>query len=193
MLTRRSYRAAQQIRFAKMPVRTRSGSSPIRGSSARDRPSLLITSPSRPPDSRLRRGSLGAVEAIKERARRDTATSSELSSENELDPSVFQRKQLNISNNVKTSRAFTKHTEHGGLAPTKESHDMEDEDSDDESVESNLSSEFAETADSTSLLDSVENPMTSSPLTHLPTSRPTNSSSPRKSKPAPPVLPTLPP
>ena len=57
-------------------------------------PSLLITSPSRPSDGTmtgLRRGSIGAVEAVKQRARRDTTTSSEFSSDNELDANIFAR------------------------------------------------------------------------------------------------------
>jgi hypothetical protein len=62
-----------------------------------DGPALLVTSPSRPLDaSHLRRGSLGdAVDAG--RPRRDTGTtnaSSELSSENEFDSALFQRKPV---------------------------------------------------------------------------------------------------
>ena len=55
----------------------------------------MVTSPSKPPDvigRALRSGSLGQVEAVKQRARRDTATSSDMSSENELDPNVFNKK-----------------------------------------------------------------------------------------------------
>ncbi|KAJ9639547.1 Component of a membrane-bound complex containing the Tor2p kinase [Coniosporium tulheliwenetii] len=37
-------RAAQQIRFNKMPVRTRAGSSPLRSSNLKDGPALLVTS-----------------------------------------------------------------------------------------------------------------------------------------------------
>ncbi|KAF2277912.1 SIN1-domain-containing protein [Westerdykella ornata] len=94
-------RAATQIKFTKMPLRTRAGSSPIRGSALRteitgaEGPSVLVTSPSKPPDGRLRRGSLGTIETIKERARRDTVTSSEMSSDNELDNAMFQKKRVN--------------------------------------------------------------------------------------------------
>ncbi|KAF2763325.1 hypothetical protein EJ05DRAFT_534689 [Pseudovirgaria hyperparasitica] len=84
-------RPVTQIKFQKMPVRNRAGSSPLR---SKDGPSLMITSPSRPPESALRRGSLGALEAVKERARRDTVTSSEMSSENEFDASAFQRRTV---------------------------------------------------------------------------------------------------
>ena len=90
--------AAQGIRFEKMPVRDRSKSSPANILDAdleKEGPALMITSPSRPPEATaqgLRRGSLGQVEAIKQRARRDTTTSSDMSSENELDSNAFNRK-----------------------------------------------------------------------------------------------------
>src|SRR5262245_10705353 len=97
-----------------MPLRTRAGSSPIRGSALRsgladagEGPSVMVTSPSRPPDSRLRRGSLGAVETIKERARRDTVTSSEMSSENELDSLTFQKRKVNPHKAAKASHLLS--------------------------------------------------------------------------------------
>ena len=92
--------AAQGIAFNKMPRRDRSKSTPVNPLRSElekdtDGPELMITSPSRPPEAvgqGLRRGSLGQVEAVKQRARRDTTTSSEMSSENELDPNAFTRK-----------------------------------------------------------------------------------------------------
>jgi hypothetical protein len=83
-----------QVRFNKMPTRIRSGSSPIRSSSIRGEPSELVTSPAKPDSSRPRGSSLSAVELMKTRTRRDTATSSEFSADSELDPSVFQRRIL---------------------------------------------------------------------------------------------------
>ena len=111
-------------------------------------PSLLVTSPSRPPDSRLRRGSLGAVEAVKERARRDTVTSSEMSSENELDPVIFQRKKLNPHRAAKASHLLSQRIQEDDIEG--EAH-LEDPDQGAESDDSTLSSEFAGTADSNSL------------------------------------------
>lgn len=90
--------AAHGIKFNKMPVRQgRSTSSPesmlkVAGAQAGEEgagPAVNVISPSYHPP---RRESLGQVEAIKQRARRDTATSSEMSSENELDPNVYTRK-----------------------------------------------------------------------------------------------------
>ncbi|KAI9827910.1 MAG: hypothetical protein M1819_006853 [Sarea resinae] len=189
-------RAAQQIRFAKMPVRTRAGSSPIRGSNLKDGPSVLVTSPSRPSgDSRLRRGSLGAVEAVKERARRDTVTSSDLSSENELDPSLFKRKQLTGGKNartVKASQILAQEIKEEEQPASREDTDGEAGDSGIESAGTSLSSGFAETADSTSLLGDVADPLTSLPLVHIPQG-PSQSASPKKSRQAPSELQALPP
>jgi len=92
-------RTAQQIRFAKMPARSRADSSPIHGTETDG----VTTSPNKPStDNRRRTGSLGAVEAVKARARRDTTTSSEMSSENELDPAYFRRRQLNAGQTSKS-------------------------------------------------------------------------------------------
>ncbi len=77
-------RAAQKISFSKMPLRTRSGSSPIQSSNLRQNTS--VSSPRAPAP---RRGSQSALETVKERARRDTVTSSEVSSDNEFDASGF--------------------------------------------------------------------------------------------------------
>lgn len=152
-------RAAQQIKFSKMPVRGRSGSSPIRGSTLRKeldqdtlQPELMVTSPSRPPESNgLRRGSLGAVEAVKMRSRRDTTTSSEMSSENELDPNAFRRQKI-------PSRA-TKASEMLKTRIAEEDHDAADSDLEDEDVgeASDLSDEFE--AEPESLLDIGNDPL----------------------------------
>ncbi|KAJ3517243.1 hypothetical protein NM208_g14735 [Fusarium decemcellulare] len=76
-------RAAQQIKFAKMPVRHRAGSSPLQNTNLRQ---VGTVSPRAP-----RRGSQSALETVKERPRRDTVTSSEISSENEIDIPTVQR------------------------------------------------------------------------------------------------------
>lgn len=93
-------RAAAQIKFSKAPVRIRSGSSPLHPSKLKDEVNeddvkLIVTSPSRPPEApTIRRGSLSQVDVIKQRARRDTATSSEWSSENEVEPLMFRRQKV---------------------------------------------------------------------------------------------------
>ena len=187
------FRAAQQIRFGKMPVRTRSGSSPIRSSNRKDGPELLVTSPSRRSgEGRLRRGSLGAVETIKHRARRDTTTSSDMSSENELDPSVFKRRQIVPTRTTKPSNLLVEQQEEDEGRRLQD--DTIDEDSAEESDGSSLSSEFAETADSGSLLDDVQNALVSTSLTEMPSATTVNPPSPKKSRNVPPpVLQELPP
>ncbi|PSN73996.1 hypothetical protein BS50DRAFT_566910, partial [Corynespora cassiicola Philippines] len=190
-------RPVNQIKFTKMPLRTRAGSSPIRGSALRsgltdngEGPSVMVTSPSRPPDSRLRRGSLGAVETIKERARRDTVTSSEMSSENEGDSLTFQKRKVNPHKAPKSSHF---------LAQRIQEDDREGLEALDEGNESDssLSSEFSGTADSGSLIGEGDDPLDSSPptaLPNMPTMTPFANMSPKKPRPQPtPTLQALPP
>jgi target of rapamycin complex 2 subunit MAPKAP1 len=189
-------RAAQQIKFAKMPVRNRSGSSPIRGSEQRDGPEVTVTSPSRRTvDNRLRRGSLGAVEAVKARARRDTTTSSDMSSENELDPSLFQRRPMGTRQPTKGSNFLSQKLEEDRRAEADADGFNAEDDSDNDSAGTTLSSEFDETAESASLLDG---PLGSSPLTNLPSIMPStaitpHTTSPKKNKSNPSILQDLPP
>jgi target of rapamycin complex 2 subunit MAPKAP1 len=161
-------RAAQQIRFAKMPVRERADSSPAQTTESKEGPDLLITSPSRRSgDGRLRRGSLGTVEAVKARARRDTTTSSDMSSENEVDPLYFQRRQVNLRGATKPNLLASAMKEEPGLPgiPAMGAEKDAQDDSDGESVASALSSELGVTADSASILNTMEDAvLTSSPL-----------------------------
>ncbi|EXJ89582.1 hypothetical protein A1O3_02649 [Capronia epimyces CBS 606.96] len=185
-------RAAQQIRFAKMPARHRADSSPIRSTG----PEIVTTSPSKPStDNRRRTGSLGAVEAVKARARRDTTTSSDLSSENEVDPAYFQRRRLPPGQASK-SAPLPNEVSHG-LGPEDSRDAPGQDDSDAESVGSAMSSELGDTIDSTSLLITMqETNLTSSPsiLGSLTGSAPRipPSESPRKQRTLP-VLHELPP
>lgn len=149
-------RAAQQIKFAKMPVRTRSGSSPIRSSYAKDGVEVLVTSPSRrSTEGRLRSGSAGGVEAVKQRARTNTITSSDMSSENELDPSLFKRRQINHSKAAKASNLLTQKTEEEERQQLRNLTTTINEDSEGDSDRTDLSSEFGETGDSESLLEDI--------------------------------------
>ena len=148
-----------------MPIRDRSGSSPLRSSKTNEEVEVFITSPSRRSgDGGLRRGSLGAVEAVKQRARRDTTTSSDLSSENELDPSLFKRRQINPTRGAKASNLLTEKHKEDERLPLRSMTDTIDEDSAEDSGRSSLSSEFAEAADSGSLLDDLHSPLASSSM-----------------------------
>jgi target of rapamycin complex 2 subunit MAPKAP1 len=182
-------RAAQQIRFAKMPSRHRSDSSPIRGANKED----VTDSPIKPVvENRRRTGSLGAVEAVKARARRDTTTSSEMSSENEVDPAYFQRRQLNAG---RTSKSVPlpgdNPIEVGASAGSVGVQD----DSDAESVGSAMSSELGDTLDSASLFNTLDDPnLASTPLGSLTGSGPRSAQpeSPRRQRTLP-ILHELPP
>lgn len=180
-------RPVNQIKFAKMPVRTRAGSSPLRSANHLDGPSVLVTSPSVKPgdDSRLRRGSLGANDVFRGRPRKDTTTSSEFSSENELDASYFARKQVNPRKAAKASALLSERIQED---------DREGEDelgSIDEGGESDstMSSDFEGTADSASILADAD------PLDSLPMKLPgvPMISTPRSSSPRKPRLPAMPP
>ncbi|KAI1124976.1 SIN1-domain-containing protein [Nemania abortiva] len=145
-------RAVQQIRFAKMPVRSRAGSSPIQSSNLRQM--TTISSPRQAPGAR--RGSQSALEIVKERARRDTVTSSEFSSENEFDASGYHRRKEALKSATRTTRSQSKSSDEPTQGITrKDSELLAEEDSD----MSDTSSAFAGSADSTSILDTVEAPV----------------------------------
>lgn len=188
-----THRAASHIKFTKMPLRTRAGSSPIRGSNLRteltdagEGPSVTVTSPPRPPDGRLRRGSLGTIETIKERARRDTVTSSEMSSENELDSMMFHKKKLNPRRAAQNSQLLQQRIqedERERLEALEEGNESD----------SSLSSEFSGTADSASLLGEGAG-LISTPHNRISNMPPFSQNSPKKSSRQPnPTMQALPP
>ncbi|RDA91476.1 hypothetical protein CP533_4557 [Ophiocordyceps camponoti-saundersi (nom. inval.)] len=138
-------RATQQIKFSKMPVRPRAGSSPIQTSQL---------GPPRTP----RRGSQSALETTRERLRRDTVTSSEVSSENELDAPVARA----APRTVRLQESIHEEPSPGIERPGPV--DVDDDDDDDDSDEaSDLSGDYVESIDSASILDGVENALKGSP------------------------------
>ena len=185
------HRAAQQIKFSKMPIRNRSGSSPIRGSNLRQ--SSTVASPSKILGGQTRRGSQPALEVVKERARRDTVTSSEMSSENEFDASAFQRQREAARNAAKASKVLHRHTSDPAVGLKRQESDLLEEEEED-SDGSEMSS-FVGSIDSASMLDSVDGPTNGSPAGHIVGTMPKEltRSPTKKSKPAPPVLQALPP
>ncbi|KNG46438.1 stress activated MAP kinase interacting protein Sin1 [Stemphylium lycopersici] len=191
-------RPANQIKFTKMPLRTRSGSSPVPGSALRNElaeagegPSLLITSPSRPPDDIPRRESLPTVDSAKGRSRRDTITSSEMSSENEFDNS-FKKRRVNPRKAATASQMLSQRMDEDGSRARLEALD-EGNESDD-----SLTSEFSGSDDSASLIGAGGDPLDSSPaggdLPTMPGLTPFQNMSPKKRKePLQPTLQALPP
>lgn len=193
-------RPANQIKFTKMPLRTRSGSSPIRGSALRNElaeaegPSVMVTSPSRPPDTELRRGSIGTIETTSTgRPRRDTITSSEMSSENEFDNSAFRKRKVNSRKGTGSKQlASQRRQEDEGEAQKTRLEALHEGDESD----SSLSSEFSGSADSGSLIGAGGDPLDSSPATRLanmPHITPFNMSPRKKKEPPQPTLQALPP
>ncbi|RDA84269.1 hypothetical protein CP532_1979 [Ophiocordyceps camponoti-leonardi (nom. inval.)] len=137
-------RAAQQIKFSKMPVRPRAGSSPIQTSQ------LAPRTP--------RRGSQSALETTRERLRRDTVTSSEVSSENELDAPVARAAPRTVRLQESIHEEPTSGLERAGRVD-----DDDDDDDDDSDEASDLSVDYVESIDSASILDGVENALKGSP------------------------------
>ncbi|GIZ45606.1 hypothetical protein CKM354_000876500 [Cercospora kikuchii] len=196
---------AQSIKFSKMPIRHRAKSSPPREPSAlkadieSDGPALMITSPSRPPEtnfSRLRSGSMGQVEAVKQRARRDTTTSSEMSSENDTvgAPKKFKRKIPSRPGKGPSVLALEDDIEEEEADGQS---DLDDDDDIDVGEASDLSDEFEGTAESPSMLGfpKASDDLSRSPLKPPPDIMPAvsaSSSSPKKTKEPLPRLPRLP-
>ena len=194
-------RPANQIKFQKMPVRTRAGSSPIRGSALRSGlsadaveggPSVQVTEPSRPVESGLRRGSSDGVQSITSgRPRRDTITSSEMSSENEMDSLTFHKRRMNPRKAAKAHHLLSER-----ISEDEKEDPLGAPDQGNES-DSSLSSEFSGTADSGSFMGEGGDPLDSSPptdLPHMPALTPFASNSPKKAKAQmPPTLQALPP
>lgn len=153
----------------------------------------MITSPSRPPDTELRRGSLGNLETVKERPRRDTITSSEMSSENEFDNSAFRKRKINPRKAAHNKQLLAQRIEEDeGIAQRTR---LEALDEGDES-DSSLDSEFSGSADSGSLMGAGGDALDSSPPADLPnmTALTSFNMSPRKKKePLQPTLQALPP
>ncbi|KAM0436144.1 hypothetical protein ACHAPT_003036 [Fusarium lateritium] len=182
-------RAAQQIKFAKMPVRHRAGSSPLQNTNLRQ---VGAVSPRAP-----RRGSQSALETVRERPRRDTVTSSEISSENEIDIPTVQRHREAARAAARAAKLQARILEEPapGIHRADTSLLPEEEDSD----ASDMSDDYAESIDSASILDGVENPaITGSPTRQVVGTPPKNfvrQSTIRKSRPptVPIVLGSLPP
>lgn len=187
-----------------MPVRDRAGSSPVRSSDNRAGPEVLVTAPSvRSNDNRFRRSSVGAVDALKGRPRRDTTTSSDISSENEVGSESPGTRQIHFSSREEiiapkgdaASDASSEKLEEEGEMEAEMEGSNRDEGWLGESVGSALSSEFGATAGSGSLLNQVRIAGSldgaSSPLGI--SQRRAAAQSPKKSKVAPPELQALPP
>lgn len=153
--TETAQRPSQQIHFSKMPARDRAGSSPLKTADHQARPDVMVTSPSKP-DGRTRGSSLGAVEAVKARARADTTTSSDMSSENEVDPAYFQRREISGQGPTKSVSLATPFPVNDSHKTSHGARNHDQDDSDGDSVDSAASSELGQTADSNDLINPMD-------------------------------------
>jgi hypothetical protein len=171
-------RPAHQIKFTKMPLRTRSGSSPVRGSALRNE---------------LADAAEGTGVTVT--ARRDTITSSDMSSENEVDHSTFRKRKINPRKAATNRQLLAQRIQEdesmargGTRLEALHEHDESD---------SSMDSEFSGSADSGSLMGPGGHALDSSPPAAALSTMPALTSftmSPRKKKDAlPPTLQALPP
>ncbi|KAF1822352.1 uncharacterized protein K489DRAFT_410671 [Dissoconium aciculare CBS 342.82] len=195
------------VKFDRIPMRDRSKSSPpTRPATSRlesefDGPAATITGLARPivgGTERLRSGSLGAIERIRTRPRRDTTTSSEMSSENEYAPDAVRAGRPGKGRSVLALEDDIKEEEESDIALAS---DLDDEGTDVGDQVSDLSDEeFEHTAGSGSLLvlgvaaasDELSSSVIRPPPVIIPAITPANSSPKRFAKDALPKLPKLP-
>lgn len=182
-----TFRAAQQIKFSKMPVRNRAGSLPMEDEEVQPAGS----------DANLgrgyRRSSMGAVEVAQGRPRGDTVTSSDMSEGD--NPALFRRRQIQFSSQHQVIEEPADDGRANSGAPSGDMGDQ-DEDSAAGSVDSDLSSDFGVTAGSASLFAGVplNDTLDSSPaMMHKFPNASSQGASPRKAKVATPGLQELPP
>jgi len=107
-----------------------------------------------------------------------------MSSENELDPSIFKRRQINPSKAAKASNLLSSKLEEDERQQMRNLTTTINEDSGEESDRTSSSSEFGETADSESLLDDI----VAGSMTDMPAPLNLNKESTSKPKPAPSTL-----
>jgi len=158
-------RAVQQIKFSKMPIRQRAGSSPTMSSN----PKLMITSPGKMSKTRLRSGSHDMIEYEKSKEFNSAGNELRLLSHRiDEDTEAFKE----IAHKLRASPATSFRD------PQEADFDSEDDSEDDGST---LSSDFTETADSNpGILSSsspikplfANNPKETSSLDPLPPARP---------------------
>ena len=169
----------------------------MRSLTERERPAL--PNKRRSAEERARRGSAGAVDIIRQRARRDTTTSSELSSENDgSQPASVEAERGDLPRPRR--RSHSHEDSHTWSSPKGIFHASEphrDDPHDPAKTNSSLSSDLVETADSVSLSATDADELGSSLLGNLgppPSASENLEASPKKSRaPQPTIFQVLPP
>ncbi|CAD6506493.1 BgTH12-07720 [Blumeria graminis f. sp. triticale] len=185
-------RSSQQIKFSKMPIRNRSGSSPIRGSNLRRL--SIMHSPIPTPASQSRRGSQSALEILKARARANTNTSGEVSSDNESDLSTIQIQRDAALNLIREDREALRQSSDSESRLRRRISALDKEADEEDSYESGLDSDFVGSLDSHSIMHGIESPVNASSENLTETNpRSIDKSSSKQHKTDPEVLTALPP
>lgn len=201
-------RAVDQINFSKMPIRRdRADSSPMRSTDPREQPDVTTAPSAQNGAGHSRTGSLEVPkEQQQQRPRRDTTTSSDLSTDNEVDTQSYRPGQVQFSGTDQVVDRPRRRRERTGSrgAESIALEDLQEQDEDDsgaDSVGSAISSEFDATAGSGSLLlagmgmtGTLDSSSPVALMQKLPTGSGPPTNSPRKSKTTPaPELQDLPP
>ncbi|POS86855.1 hypothetical protein EPUL_002480 [Erysiphe pulchra] len=183
--------STQRIKFSKMPIRKRSGSSPIRGSNLRL--SSTVNIQSNTPTIQERRESQPILGSSIVRMRTDTVTSSEISSDNEFDASAFHRQREAVRNLARSSMFLNQSSDSNATVKQPINGLIEGE-AEEDSDDTGLDSEFSGSLDSASIIPGINSPINASPVDVVGTlPRATPKSSNKKQKQAPTVLTALPP
>ncbi|OAA71392.1 stress activated MAP kinase interacting protein Sin1 [Cordyceps fumosorosea ARSEF 2679] len=166
-------RDAQRIKFAKMPLRHRAGSSPLQNTALRNRAgsSPLQNTTLRQPfgstsPRAVRRGSQSALETVKERARRDTVTSSEISSESEFDLPQRHREAARAA--ARTLKLQDKINEEPTPGLNRADTTLLPEEEEDSDEGSDISEDYVGSIDSASILNAVETGSPTEPVVGTP-------------------------
>ncbi|KAM3560943.1 hypothetical protein ARSEF4850_003431 [Beauveria asiatica] len=154
-------RDAQRIKFAKMPLRHRAGSSPLQNTSLKQ--PFGSTSP-----RAWRRGSQSALETVKERSRRDTVTSSEISSESEFDMPHAQRHREAARAAVRSLKLQDRINEEPMPGIQRADTTLLPEEEEDSYEGSDISEDYVESIDSASILNAVDNDSPTQPVVGTP-------------------------
>ncbi|KAJ4151003.1 hypothetical protein LMH87_011724 [Akanthomyces muscarius] len=154
-------RDAQRIKFAKMPVRNRAGSSPLQNTALKQ--PFGSTSP-----RAVRRGSQSALETVKERPRRDTVTSSEISSESEFDVPLAQRHREAARAAARTLKLQEKINEEPTPGIKRADTTLLPEEEEDSDEASDIFEDYVESIDSASILNAVETGTPTHPVVGTP-------------------------
>ncbi|RKF57160.1 Target of rapamycin complex 2 subunit sin1 [Golovinomyces cichoracearum] len=183
--------STQQIKFSKMPIRRRSGSSPMHESNLRL--SSTMSPLSEIPAIQDHRSSQSVLGFSIARTRTNTITSGEISSDNEFDASAFHRNRT-AARNLARSKMFLNQSSDSNVVNEEPTSTLLKVEVEDDSDESGMDSDFAGSLDSATIIPGI-NSLISGSLDNVVGTLPRalQKSPTKKSRPAPTILTALPP